>query len=131
MANNRRPITISVAASADLSASQYRAVYLVGIPARAAVDTSNATAPIGIMLNKPAAAGRAAEIAILGVAKMEAGAAVAAGQRVTQVAGGRGSPTLTAVDEVVGLALTAAAGSGELFEVLVNPSRAGTAVYSV
>lgn len=122
MAVSRTPVTISIPASGDLSGSQFRIVYPDATGA-AAVATGSANPVIGVLANKPGAAGRPAEVVVHGVAKLEAGAAINPGDAVQAVAGGRGSATTTAGNWYVGVALTAAAGSGALFEVLVNPAR--------
>ena len=129
MALVRKVNSITLPAAGDLSASQYCIVYQ-DTNGRVALNTSAATAPLGILLNKPAAIDRAAEVAIDGsVVKCKASAAIGERARVTQAASGHGLATVTALDEVVGVAISAAAGTGEMFELLVMPSRAGTAVY--
>lgn len=114
--------TFSRPANADLSASQYRALYVVN---DGDVDllVNSGTPPVGVLLNKPAAAKRAARVAGSGSScKMEAGATIDEGQRVVPVAGGRGSPAGAGAAWDIGLALTPAA-SGEMFTLLIDPSR--------
>ncbi len=123
VSKHSEPNVISMPAAGDLSAGQFRIVY-VDDNGRVALNTSNATACLGILLNKPAAIDRAARIAVNGaVVKCEAGAAISERDYIRAVTGGRGSSTVGTADEVVGLALTAASGSGVLFELLVNPAR--------
>ena len=119
--------TISVAASGDISTNQFRIVHIDGSGEVAA--SSAATDKVtGILLNKPAAQGRAAQVAISGRVKMEAGAVIDEGDAIRAVTGGRGSATTTSGDWYVGLAATSAAGSGSFFECIIKPARyAGTA----
>lgn len=123
MTVSRELKTISVPAAGDLSSNQYR---IVNVDSDGKAEASDATTDVmvGVLQNKPGAANRAAEIAIDGVSKLEAGAAINEGDKITAVAGGRGSATTAATAHYVGVALTAAAGSGALFEVLINPGQA-------
>lgn len=115
---------ISLPVSADLSSNQYR---IVGVndSGNVEVEVGNGTMPVGILLNKPAASGRAGRIAARGcIVKCEAGAAINERDLVQAVAGGRGSAAASGTPVfVVGVALTAASGSGALFECEVAPSR--------
>ncbi len=119
--------SISRPAGADLSSNLHRILF-VEDDGQVNVNSSNATACLGILLNKPSAADQAARVAIVGsVVKCEAGAAVAERAAIRAVTGGRGSATVVGGDFIVGHALTTAAGSGEFFELEVNPSTFGTA----
>lgn len=123
MAVTRRVESISRPAAADLSTNQFRIVFVDDI-GDIALNTSNATASLGVLMNKPAGSGIAAEVAIVGsVVKCTAGAAVNERDAIRAVAGGHGSATTTNNDFIVGWALTAAAASGDLFELSVNPDR--------
>lgn len=121
MTVHRKQNVISQEAAADLSTNLFRIVFtddngLVN------VNTGTATACLGILMNKPNAAGQAALVAIEGsVVKCEAGAAINERDKVCAVAGGRGSAITTEDANVVGVALSAAAGSGAIFELLVSP----------
>jgi Uncharacterized conserved protein (DUF2190) len=121
MTVNRKTNTVSMEAAADLSTAQHRIVF-VDDDGRVNVNSSTATVCLGILLNKPAALGRAALVAIEGsIVKCEAGAAVNERDKICAVAGGRGSAITTENAEVVGVAISAAAGSGQLFELEINP----------
>lgn len=128
MAGEQKAVEITVPASADLSKFQYRAVYLNSSgSAGTFLETwgTAATPSIGILTNKPSAAGQGARVAIQGVAKLEATLAIAAGDIVTSANAGRGSsiaPTTAYQSWVLGIAKTRAAASGDIFEVFVNPS---------
>jgi hypothetical protein len=113
---------ISGVADADLSSNQFRIV-CIGDDGDVAVPATNATMPVGILLNKPAAAGRACRIAAAGcIVKCEAGAAINERAFVQAVAGGRGSAAASGTPVyVVGVAHTAASGSGVMFELEVRP----------
>jgi len=120
MALVRAPRTVSIPASGDLSSNQYR-IMAIDDAGRAMAAVDNATAYIGVLMNKPAAVDRAAEIAINGsIVKLEAGAVIAERDAIVAVAGGRGSATTTEDDEILGYAISPASGSGVLFEVVVT-----------
>ncbi len=119
MANTRHAVTITLPADGDLSSNQFR---IVGVDdnGRAQIQTGVATPCIGILMNKPAATDRPAEIAIVGsIVKVEAGAALNERDYIRANTGGIATATTTAEDEVVGIALSAAAASADLFEMLV------------
>ena len=126
MALNRRIQAISRVASGDLSTNQYRLV-AIDSAGRVVISGNQATPFLGILMNKPGATDREAEIAVAGsTVKVEAGATIAEGDRVTAVAGGRGSPSTTDEDFVVGLALTPG-GSGTFVEVNIQPMQNASA----
>lgn len=112
--------TITLAAAADLSGKQFHAVRL------SAADTCNLASQaadqnvVGILLNKPAAVGRAATVVTRGEIKACAGAAITAGDFVTT----NGSGRLTAArsgDMVLGRAITAGPADGQYFRLNVDP----------
>ncbi len=120
MALTRKPSVISLPASADLSSNQYR-IMAVDDNGRIMAAVDGATAYVGVLLNKPAAIDTPGEVAIVGsVVKLEAGAAIAERDAITAVAGGRGSAETTEDAEIIGYALTPAAASATLFEVVVT-----------
>lgn len=102
----QKTITLSAAAT------QYRGVLLTG----AAVSAGGNGYPCAT----GGASGDAIPVALLGMAIGEAGAAVAAGALLEFDSSGRYITRSAGVS--VGRALTAAAGSGSLFEVLVIPN---------
>ena len=124
---------ISMKAAGDLSSKQF---YCMKVSAANTVDTNDAAGGrvIGVLQNKPDAAGRDATVAVAGRSKAVAGAAVAAGAYVKALANGKVDDAATAptVDasgasataastgaNVIGIALTAAAADGEVIEVLL------------
>lgn len=117
---------ISVPAAYSLASYQFHAV-LSDAAGNACIQTNIAptigTAPvIGILQNKPAAAGRAARIAIGGVSKMVAGEAITAGEVVYPTTGGLalGSAYGACGTSAIGVALSAASGSLSVFQVLIR-----------
>lgn len=126
MAVQEKPICISFPAGADLSSNQFR---IMGVASDGQIDAETdggADNPgiVGILQNKPTAAGQGAEVAVFGVSKFEAGAACDEGSYITPVAGGRGSPVAAGGSAyVVGLCVQAASGSGVIGAVLVNPQK--------
>jgi hypothetical protein len=114
---------ISGVAAADLSTNQYRIV-VIDDSGNTAVPATNATMPVGVLLNKPAAAGRAARIGARGcIVKCEGGAAMNERDPVQAVAGGRGSAAASGTVFIVGYAHQACGGSGQIFELEVAPGR--------
>lgn len=117
MATNEVLKTITKEAGADLSAKQFR---FVDIAADNQVDAVSAAGgdAIGVLLNKPDAAGKAATIAVAGVAKVVAGATVDEGEYIQSDAAGEAIVALTG-NFVLGRCMKAAA-DGELTEVLLG-----------
>ena len=121
MATNRKINSVSYPAGSDLSAAQYRVVQMDD-DGQIGLQVGTATPALGILLNKPAAAGRACQIAIVGsVVKVEAGAAINERAYIHGTVSGFAITAAGAESHCVGIALTPAAGSGELFEMLVTP----------
>jgi len=133
MPGERFNVEITVPASADLSAFQYRCVNLTDSGSAGtfaqAIQASASTAIIGVLTNKPTAAGQGARVCIFGVTKMEAAGAIGIGALVTQHGAGRGTSAVannannTVVGYYLGRALTRAAASGDIFEIFVNPGK--------
>lgn len=66
-------------ASGDLSSNQYYAVKVSTTDKRVSVASVDGEVVLGVLQNKPAAAGAAAEVVALGVTKVVAGEALTAG----------------------------------------------------
>lgn len=118
---------LSLAAGADLSTKQYTLVKLNGtgvIGAAAATDIC-----IGILQNAPTS-GKTAEVAISGVSKLKASAAISAGALVGVTSTGLAVAVVAGTDTtkyVFGQAITAAGASGDIITVAFNctsPNRA-------
>lgn len=109
------------ATDADLSSSKYRLAAVAGDGKVA--QASNALVMIAGILTDGVADGSSAtagvSVAIAGIAKCEAGAAISQGDALTSDGSGRAVAAGAPGDNIVGRALTGAAGIGEIFEVLV------------
>lgn len=101
-------------AGQDLSAQQFRFVKLnssgLVVPIAAATDQ-----PIGILQDKPAAAGRSAEIMMDGISKLVAGEAMTPAASVGPTANGRGDASSPSVP--VGIVVEGTAAADEVGSV--------------
>ena len=128
MATQEAKRSISRVAAADLSAQQFRFVD-VNTSGQAIAISAIGQRAIGVLQNKPgeatSAAGETAEIAISGVVKVVASAAITAGDEVKAAADGRAADASTEVNNhyCKGVALTSATAAGELIEVLLYTYR--------
>jgi hypothetical protein len=117
MATENQLKCLSMLAAADLSTKQF---YLVKVSAASTVNLAgNGEAAIGVLQDKPAAAARACTVGYEGVTKCVAGAPVAAGSFVSADAAGKAVNPASG-EQIVGVAVTAAAGANEVFEVLLK-----------
>lgn len=109
-------------AAADYSATTEQYKIVRASSATQVTTTTAATQiPLGVLQNRPAS-GQAAEVRVNSgsTTKCVAGAAITAGAEVMSDASGR-AITATTTNEVVGIALTAAANAGELIDLLLRP----------
>ena len=120
-------VVLSIPAGADLSAKQYTFVKISGtgvISVAAATD-----APIGVLLNDPAS-GETAAVAVSGIVKLVASAAITAGATIGTTATGTAVTLAAGTDTtkyIVGRAITAAGAAGDIITVAVDcasPARA-------
>lgn len=111
-------IDISLPAAADLSGQQHNFV-LIAADGRVNVASAATDDIIGILQNKPAAAGRAARVRVAGVSKLEMGAAVNEGDRLTSDSSGRGVATTTAANTISAMCLVASGAAGDVVKVLL------------
>lgn len=88
MANENLIRSVSYKAAADLSASQFCAVYVSAADTVALYDYAAGRVPIGVLRNKPDAVGRPAEVQVSGTGQVKLGGTVAAGQRIAPTASG-------------------------------------------
>jgi hypothetical protein len=95
--------TITVPAGADLSAAQWKFVKL-NSSGQAVVCDGVGDQPLGVLCNKPDEAGKAAEVQIGGVAKVQLGGTVTAGDKIMVNASAL-AVTQTGVNNVAGYAL--------------------------
>lgn len=106
--------TISLPASGDLSAAQYK--FIVTSSGKAAVAGAGASA-VGVLQNDPDAVDRAATVAIEGIVKVVAGAAFSLDAEIMSDASGR-AITATSTNMILGTALEAATAAGQIVKVL-------------
>lgn len=118
MATKQADSCITMIAGADLSAKQF---YIVqpNSSGQAVLSAASDLTQIGVLQNKPAS-GYAGTVQVGGITKCIAGAAVAAGSRVTSDASGKAIVATTG-KQVIGLAMTAAGAANEIFEVFLSP----------
>jgi hypothetical protein len=110
----------SVEAGQDLSAMQF---YFMSVAADGQVDPTGAgEASVGVLQNKPDAAGKAAELTTLLISKVVAGEAIAIGASVASDASGK-ARTAIAGDTIQGIAMTASGADGNVMSVLLGQSR--------
>jgi len=107
--------TITLAAGANLSGAQYKAVAIGGTIA------ATSAAAIGLIQNKPAASGRGTTVAWHGHMKAYAAAAITAGNPVMVTTSGF-ITNATSLGNQVGKAITTAA-SGDLIDCICDFSR--------
>jgi hypothetical protein len=114
--------TVSFPAGADLSGNQYYAVKLDTTAALARIVLAGeGDKVIGILQDKPAAAGRAGCVAIGGKTKAVAGGSITAGDRVVQDSTGKLVTVGSGDDWSLGIALMTAT-SGTIFTMLIQPT---------
>jgi hypothetical protein len=107
---------ISVPASKDLSEFQYRIMLMTTADTLVEADAATAVT-IGVLQDKPDAAGRVGSVAISGISKVEAGGTVTVGDEV--MAGTDGVAIVaTAGSYVSGIAMSSAV-TGDIFPISV------------
>jgi hypothetical protein len=111
---------ITLEANGDLSASQYRLLnVLVGtVDLRVEVEDTDTLFVVGVLQNKPAAAGRAATVQINGVSRAVASTAINAGALVTPTTGGKLKPAASG-DVPCGILLDSPAADDEICSLLI------------
>lgn len=117
MASYDNKATVTLEAGADLSAKQF---FFVSVSADGQIDaTGDGAHADGVLLNDPAAAGRAAEVAISGITKVICGGVVTRGGPVASDAAGEAVNAATG-DVILGTALDTGA-DGEIVRILFQP----------
>lgn len=117
MAYTESKISVTMEAGQDLSDHQYR---LVSLASDGQVDPTGAGASaVGVLMNDPSSAGRAAEVAIGGVVPVEFGGSVAIGADLASDANGKAVAATTG-DQVIGVA-TESGGDGTVGSILFQP----------
>lgn len=120
MATEQDVVDVGFAAGADISAKQFFCMKLHTTAGQVTVCSGATDLAIGLLQNKPAAAGRAARVAIGGISKGVAGAAISLGAQVGTDTNGRLVAKTTDEDWVIGVALTASTASGDVIDVLMT-----------
>jgi len=119
MATKQATISITLKANADLSTKQH---LFVELTAAQTVDVTNAITDkaVGVLNNKPDAAGKAAEVDILGTTKVVCSAALAAGTLVGPTAAGKAQAAVS-TQYARGMLLEASTADGDIVEMLLLP----------
>jgi len=117
MATYNSQTCVTLEAGADLSSNQFHFVTMDS-DGQLSVSTDGA-ASIGVLLNDPAAAGRAAEVCIGGLTRVEAGGTVTAGAAVASNSTGE-AITAGTDDIILGTAVTGGA-DGEVISIVFQP----------
>lgn len=118
MAVEQTGIDITMPAAADLSGAQFRFM-IVDTNGRATVSGANGKV-LGILQNKPNAAGAAARVRISGVSKLQLGNAGTAQQYVASNAQGFGTTASNTGDWIGAQVLTNVGGSGDITDVALR-----------
>lgn len=117
MAYKNSQTSVTLEAGADLSAKQF---FFVTMSSDGQVDPAGDGAnAIGVLLNDPSAAGRAAEVCIGGLTRVSAGGTIAAGAAVASDAAGE-AVTAATDDVILGTAVTGGA-DGEVISIIFQP----------
>ena len=95
---------------------QYTFVKITGAH-QVGLATAATDAVVGVLQNKPQRLGQAATVGIRGVSNVIASAAINAGDGVTSTATGT---AVTSAANVLGIAITSAAGPGQVISVLLR-----------
>ncbi len=117
MATQENMTTISLEAGQDLSAKQF---YFVSVAADGQIDPTGAgVIAVGVLQDAPAAAGRAALVAVAGKTKVVCGGTVTRGGPVMSNASGQ-AVTATSTNLILGTALETGA-NGRIIEIVFHP----------
>lgn len=117
MAFESNQICISLEAGQDLSAKQF---FFVTVASDGQVDpTGDGAMATGVLLNDPAAAGRAAEVCIAGVTRVECGGNITKGGAVASDASGNAVAAASG-DVILGTALETGA-DGSVISIVFHP----------
>lgn len=115
-------------AAGDLSSSQY--LFVEASAGSVSVCNAITDVPVGVLQNKPTAAGRSAEVCYFGGTKLIAGGSINAGDLLGTTTAGKAvalAPGTDTTAYVVGRALSASTGDGQVIDVFVDcvaPTRA-------
>lgn len=118
MATENMLRSITVPAAADLSANQYRFV-TINTSGQAALTTTLGGTADGVLQNDPSAQAMPGTVAVAGVSKVVAGAAITNGDTVSSDTVGRAITAITG-QTIHGKALQAATAAGQIISVLLK-----------
>jgi hypothetical protein len=121
MATTNAPAPVTLPAAADLSSYQYRFMVLNTSQQVTYVSSAGGNAQF-VLLNKPSAAGDAAELRCIGsggIQKMVAGAATTAGALIQSDAVGRAIDAGSS-DYALGFGIDAAGAAGDVIRVVLG-----------
>ena len=110
--------------SAEAAISPYRLVKLGSADGKVTLATGATDMTIGVCNEVGPAIGERADIIVVGVAFVEAGAAIARGNFVTSDATGRGvvpAPAAGTNNRCIGVAIDSASAAGDVIPVLLSP----------
>lgn len=110
-------------AAGDLSAKQYYYVKLTSTANRVDVCAAATDKPIGVLQNKPDAAGKNAEVMIVGITKGSANGALSIGDLVGTSSDGQvdgKTPGTDTTEYVTGQVLEAASAAGDLITMTID-----------
>ncbi len=113
--------TATFAAEGDLSTKQFYFVELGASAGQVDVCDGAGDRVIGVLQNKPNAAGAEAEVTIYGVTKVVASAAITRGATVGTTNAGKAVAKTADADLVAGIALEAAAADLDVIQILLTP----------
>lgn len=120
MATEVPGLVISIEAGQDLSSDQYKVVVIASDGQVDVAGGAQTAIPVGVLQNKPSAAGSAATVMVSGVTKAIAGNTIASGGLVSPsaVVAGRLDAADAATDVIMGMALVGGA-VGDIITVLL------------
>lgn len=117
--------TTSFEVASDLSLKQFHLAKFTVVNGRVDFATAVADVPAGVIQdNNASVIGNATAIRMLGLSEVVAGGVVAAGDRITTDAQGRGvkaAPAVGVNNAIWGVAKTSAGAAGERFSMFVSP----------
>lgn len=124
--NQVETLVVTMKADADLSTKQFYLVKMTANPREVGVCALVTDKPVGVLLNKPDAAGKEASVLVIGQTKISSDAALNEGDAIGPSADGQAvAKTLTtgggeSTEYVVGTVVAASGAAAEMAEALVN-----------
>jgi hypothetical protein len=120
MAFEKGGLIVNFEANADLSAKQYRAVKMV-TGSKVDVCSAATDVAVGILQNKPSAAGQTADVMIFGLSKVDSDAALAVGNLISTSSDGQ-LQVAVATNYPIGHVVFASGAAGELATAIIAPA---------